>query len=171
MENLKKAKKLFKSPALSAILAWAKPVYWPIVAVSTISVISALLSLGLTLVTKALVDAATGGNLDRLWQFGALMVALYAIQRGMSVWTSFLQIRLAIRPERKHTMMNREQAIAYGKRIGVRYHIYNNHGCLVGGTRTLEDAQAMKKRFEMKDRKNPWARGTTRFEIREANAK
>ena len=67
--------------------------------------------------------------------------------------------------------MNREQAIAYGKRIGVRYHVYNNYGCLVGGAKTLEDAQAMKKRFEMEDRRNPWTRGTTRFEIREAHAK
>ena len=65
-------------------------------------------------------------------------------------------------------MMNRNQAIAYGRHIGVRWHIYNNHGCLVGGTKTLEDAQAMKKRFEMEDRKNPGTRGITRFEIREA---
>ena len=65
-------------------------------------------------------------------------------------------------------MMNREQAIASGKHIGVRWHIYNNHGCLVGGTKTLEEAQAMKKRFEMEDRKNPWTQGSTRFEIREA---
>lgn len=31
-------------------------------------------------------------------------------------------------------MMNREQAIAYGKHIGVRWHIFNSNGCLVGGT-------------------------------------
>ena len=68
-------------------------------------------------------------------------------------------------------MMTLNQAIAYGKRIGVRYHIYNNHGCLVGGTKTREDAEAMKRRFEMEDRKNPWTRGTTRFEIREADSK
>ena len=65
-------------------------------------------------------------------------------------------------------MMNREQAIAYGKQIGVRYHIYNSRGCLVGGTKTREDAEAMKKRFEKEERNNPWTRGTTRFEIREA---
>ena len=65
-------------------------------------------------------------------------------------------------------MMNREQAIAYGKHIGVRYHIYNSRGCLVGGTKTREDAEAMKKRFEKEDRSNPWTRGTTRFEIHEA---
>ena len=44
-------------------------------------------------------------------------------------------------------MMNRNQAIAYGKHIGVRWHIYNSNGCLVGGTKTLEQAQAMKRRF------------------------
>lgn len=65
-------------------------------------------------------------------------------------------------------MMNREQAIAYGKYIGVRWHIYNSNGCLVGGTKTLEQAQAMKRRFEIEERTNPWAHGTTRFEIREA---
>ena len=37
-------------------------------------------------------------------------------------------------------MMNREQAIAYGKYIGVRWHIYNSNACLVGGTKTLEQA-------------------------------
>ena len=67
-------------------------------------------------------------------------------------------------------MMNREQAIAYGKHICVRYHIYNNHGCLVGGTKTREQAEAMKKCFEMEDRHNSWTRGTTRFEIREVQA-
>ena len=65
-------------------------------------------------------------------------------------------------------MMNREQAIAYGKRIGVRYHIYNSNGCLVGGTQTREQAEAMKKRMEREERNNPFTGGTTRFEIREA---
>ena len=86
MEEKKKVKKLFKSPALSVIVSWVKPIRWPIVGISIISIASALLSLGLTLVTKALVDAATGGNLDQLWQFGVLMVALYASQRGMGAW-------------------------------------------------------------------------------------
>ena len=65
-------------------------------------------------------------------------------------------------------MMNRKQATAYGKRIGVRYHVYNSNGYLVGGTKTLEQAQAMKRRFEIEERNNPFTGGTTRFEIREA---
>ena len=93
MENLKKVGKLFKSPALSAILRWSKPVRWSVAGISVITVINTLLSLGLTLVTKALVDAATGGNADRLWLFGGLMVALYALQRGLSVLISFLNVR------------------------------------------------------------------------------
>ena len=93
MENLRKARKLFKSPALSAIMTWSKPARWGIVGVSVISVASTLLSLSLTLVTKALVDAATGGNADALWLFGVLMIALYAALRGLSVWISFLQVR------------------------------------------------------------------------------
>ena len=66
-------------------------------------------------------------------------------------------------------MMNLQQALWHGKKIGVRYYIYNNHGCLVGGTKTLEQAKAMKRRFEMEDRRNPFTRGTTRFEIRIAD--
>lgn len=65
-------------------------------------------------------------------------------------------------------MMNRESAIAYGKKIGVRYHIFNSQGCLVGGTKTLEQAQAMKARMEREERKNPFTGGATRFEIRPA---
>lgn len=93
MENLKKAEKIIKSPALAAIYMWSKPVRWPVVSVSGLSVISTLVSLSLTLVMKALVDAATGGDVSLLWQFGILMVALYALQRGLSVWMSFLQVR------------------------------------------------------------------------------
>ena len=64
-------------------------------------------------------------------------------------------------------MMNREQAITYGRHIGVRWHIYNSAGCVVGGTKTLEQAQAMKRRFEIEECRNPFTGGKTRFEIRE----
>lgn len=65
-------------------------------------------------------------------------------------------------------MMNKNQAIAYGKTIGVQYHIFNSMGRLVGGTKTLEQAQAMKSRLEKEEKNNPFTGGTTRFEIRVA---
>ena len=65
-------------------------------------------------------------------------------------------------------MMNLQQAIAYGKTIGVKYYVYNDCDCLMGGTQTLEEAEAMKKRFEIEDKKNPWTKGTTKFYIKPA---
>ncbi len=100
MENLKKATRLIKSPALRAILTWAKPVRWSVLGISIITVISTLVSLGLTLVTKALVDAATGGKAEQLWLFGSLMVALYAVLRGLSVWSSFINVRTSAKLQR-----------------------------------------------------------------------
>ena len=42
-------------------------------------------------------------------------------------------------------MMTLGQAIAYGKRIGVKYYLKNEHGCIIGGTTTHEAAVAMMK--------------------------
>lgn len=65
-------------------------------------------------------------------------------------------------------MMNRAQAEAYGKRIGVRYYLKNTNGGLYGGYTTMEAAMEAKKRFEAEDKRNPWTKGTTKFLITEA---
>ena len=65
-------------------------------------------------------------------------------------------------------MMNLQQAIAYGKSVGVKYYVYNDHDRLMGGTQNKAEAEAMKKRFEIEDKKNPWTKGTTRFYIKPA---
>ena len=65
-------------------------------------------------------------------------------------------------------MLNLQQAIAHGKAVGVQWYVYNDRGCLIGGTVTLEQAEAMKRRFEIDDRQNPWTKGTTRFYIKPA---
>ena len=65
-------------------------------------------------------------------------------------------------------MMNLQQAIAYGKSIGVRFYVYNDRNCIMGGTQTMKDAEAMKKRFEAEDKKNPWTKGMTKFYIKQA---
>lgn len=63
--------------------------------------------------------------------------------------------------------MNKAGAIAYGKQIGVRFHIYNSYGALVGGTKTREQAEAMKKRQERENGRCPFTGETIRYEIRE----
>lgn len=42
-------------------------------------------------------------------------------------------------------MMNLNQAIAYGNQMGVKFYVCNSNGGLMGGTKTREQAQAMKK--------------------------
>lgn len=64
-------------------------------------------------------------------------------------------------------MMNLEQAIAYGKRVGVAYYVRNSRGCIVGGSKTKAGALEMKKRMENEERDNPWTHGSTKFYIEE----
>lgn len=63
-------------------------------------------------------------------------------------------------------MLNLNQAIEHGKRVGVRFYVMNDKNCVMGGTQTREQAEEMKRRFEMEDRRNPWTKGTTRFYIK-----
>ena len=62
-------------------------------------------------------------------------------------------------------MMNRGMAIAYGKSIGVRYYVKNQHGGLYGGFKDRKSALECKKKFEEDDKTNPWTKGTTKFFI------
>ena len=62
-------------------------------------------------------------------------------------------------------MMNLQQALWHGRRVGVRYYVRNSAGCIVGGAQTLEQAQAMKKRFETEERRNPFTGGRTTFTV------
>ena len=88
--NLQKIKNIFRSPALRAIVQWSRPAHLSIVLISVIAVVGSLNSLGVTLVTKALIDGATGGNVSVLWTYGAALVALIALSRGLSVLSAYI---------------------------------------------------------------------------------
>jgi len=61
-------------------------------------------------------------------------------------------------------MMTLQQAIAYGKRIGVKYYVKNEHGCIIAGDQTLEGA---KRRMQQKNREGGF--GTLHIEkVKEA---
>ena len=93
MSNLKKVKSIFSGPALIALLRWSKPVCFPVLLISGISVLASLLSLGVTLVTKSLIDGATGGDLLALWRWGIALVALIVVERLLSVMSSAINVR------------------------------------------------------------------------------
>lgn len=56
-------------------------------------------------------------------------------------------------------MMNREQAIAYGKTVGVKFYVKNTNGGLIAGYTTREEAE--KKAAEQNEvyAMHPWYRG------------
>ena len=92
-ENLKKIKNILRSPALRAILQWSRPVHLSIILISAIAVIGSLISLGVTLVTKSLIDGATSGKESALWTYGVMLVALIVVSRALSVWSSYIRTK------------------------------------------------------------------------------
>lgn len=92
-ENIKKINSIFRSPALHAIIKWSRPVHLSIILISAIAVIGSLISLGVTLVTKSLIDGATSGKESALWTYGVILVALIAASRALSVWSSYIRTK------------------------------------------------------------------------------
>ena len=65
-------------------------------------------------------------------------------------------------------MMNKEQAIAYGERNGVKYYIKNSLGGLLGGTKTYEQAVEMKSMWAAEMANDPFAPSDLKVFIVEA---
>ena len=92
-EKFKKLINIFRSPALHAIIQWSGPVHLSIILISALAVIGSLISLGVTLTTKLLIDGATSGNESALWNYGVMLVALIMVSRALSVWSSYIRTK------------------------------------------------------------------------------
>lgn len=75
-----KLKKVFFSPALGDILRWSKSARLGVTGICLTDALNALCSLGTTLCTKSLIDAATGRDWTRLRLFGILLVSVAAVE-------------------------------------------------------------------------------------------
>ena len=95
--NLKRVRTVFKSPAYKAIWRWTKPFHGVIWGISLLGISGTVLSLWLTLVTKNLIDGATSRDSSLLWKYGALLVGIIALERGISVLSSWLRTRTSAR--------------------------------------------------------------------------
>ena len=93
MNYIQKFKSIFRRKSLAAIVRWARPVRWSVLLISFLAVLSSLLSLGITLDTKSLIDAATSGNRSSLWLYAAVLVGLMAAIRLFSVLTSYMNVK------------------------------------------------------------------------------
>ena len=96
-DYLEKVRKIFRSPALRAIRKWITPVRKNIVAVTGIGVFSSLTGLAVTLVTKGLIDGATGGRARDLRTYSAALVGLILVERGMTILNARIRLRTGAR--------------------------------------------------------------------------
>ena len=91
MESIKKIRAMLRSSALSDVARWSRCVHGKIGLICLLSVASSLMSLGVTLATKGLIDGAVASRADALWRYGMILAALILLERGASVVSSLLR--------------------------------------------------------------------------------
>ena len=99
-EDIQKIKKIFSSPAMKQVILWSRCVHGKILLICILDITSVLCSLGMTLVTKELVDAAVSSRADVLLRFGIMLAALVFIQIAFRFALSMLSIRASSKLQR-----------------------------------------------------------------------
>lgn len=91
MDTIQKIRKLFRSPALVKIYTWSQCVHKKVGLICFLRIIMVLVSLGFTVVTKELIDAAISSKYDSLIYFGIASVVLTFAEIGISYEISLLR--------------------------------------------------------------------------------
>lgn len=100
LEDLEKVRKLFRSPAMAQVFRWSKCVHSRILCICILNVILVFCSLGVTLVTKELVDAAVSSHQDLLWKNGFMLLGLVLVQLGLGFVLSWIRIKASSKLQR-----------------------------------------------------------------------
>ncbi len=100
LEDWQKVRKLFRSPAMAQVYRWSKCVHSRILWICVINVILVFCSLGVTLVTKELVDAAVSSHQDQLWQNGFMLLGLVLVQLILGFILSWVRIKASSKLQR-----------------------------------------------------------------------
>jgi len=90
-ENLEKVKSIFRSPAVAAIFRWSKCVHLQVIMICVLTVTTTILSLGVTLTTRELIDGAISYRTHSVLKYGAILAGLFLLQRVISVVLSLLR--------------------------------------------------------------------------------
>ena len=144
MSNMSKVRSIFRSPALTGIVRWSKCVHGSIAAICLIACLHSLLSLGVTLVTKGLIDGATSSNLSALWTYGALLTALMLSERALSVLNAHIRIRASARLQKSmqglvtEAILGKEYASLKGYHSGELVNrVFSDVGVVKNGVMTM----------------------------------
>lgn len=90
-ENLEKVKSIFRSPAIAAIYRWSKAVHLQVVMICVLTTTSTILSLGVTLTTRELIDGAISYRTHSVLKYGTILAVLFLLVRVISVVLSLLR--------------------------------------------------------------------------------
>ena len=91
-ENLKKAMSIFRSPATAAIYRWSTCVHLQVVLICLLTVSTTILSLGVTLTTRELIDGAIEFRTHAVVKYGVILGVLFLLQRLISIILSMLRV-------------------------------------------------------------------------------
>ena len=100
LDDIRKFRKIFQSPAMRQVIRWSKCVHSRIVLICIINVTLVLCSLGMTLVTKGLIDAAVSSNAHALKQYGIYLLLLTLAEVGLSFTLSLLRTKASAKLQR-----------------------------------------------------------------------
>ena len=92
-ENIKKIKKVFQSPSITAIYKWSKCVHLHVVLICLLTITTTIMSLGITLATRELIDGAISYKTMIVLQYGLILAVLFLLQRMFSVVIGFLRMK------------------------------------------------------------------------------
>ena len=105
MEDSNKLKTIFKSHSLASIVRWSGSIRRQMAIICLLSVLMSLLSLGIPLVTKGLIDGATSADTSALWRNGFLLAALIVFSRGASVLMAMVRNKASARLQKSMQAM------------------------------------------------------------------
>ena len=107
MNDLGRFLHIFRSPALSAVFRWGRPVRGRSLAACAASILCVLFSLGTTLVTRGLIDSAVSGQAETLFRYGLALVLLMLAERLTRAGAAAIRVTTSARLQRslQHGMM------------------------------------------------------------------
>ena len=140
LEDLQKVRKMFRSPAMAQVFRWSKCVHGRILFICIFNVILVFCSLGVTLVTKELVDAAVSSRREVLWQNGFMLLGLVLVQLGLGFILSWIRIKASSKLQRKlqgtliRDILTKEYATLKGFHSGELVNrVFSDAGVIRGG--------------------------------------
>ena len=110
-ENIEKVKNIFRSPATAAIFKWSKCVHFQVVLICLMTVTTTLISLGITLTTRGLIDGAISFHTSAVVKYGTILGVLFLIQRVIAVTLALLRTETSSTLQKKLQGMLTEEIL------------------------------------------------------------